>query len=47
MADDKQGLTLGRYFDDTTHSTGERIVYAGERHMLLFGPNGTGRARAF
>ncbi len=45
MAED--GLTLGRYYDAATQRVGDKIVYAGERHMLLFGPNGTGKSTRF
>jgi hypothetical protein len=31
----------------TTRQVGQKIVYAGERHMLLFGPNGTGKGTRF
>jgi type IV secretion system protein VirD4 len=44
---DGEGIVLGRYYDDTTHRVGEKIVYEGERHALLFGPNGTGKGTRF
>jgi type IV secretion system protein VirD4 len=47
MANDKQGLSLGRYYDDATQYVGDKLVYAGERHLLLFGPNGTGKGTRF
>jgi type IV secretion system protein VirD4 len=47
MAEAADGITLGRHFDDATQRVGERIVYQGERHLLLFGPNGTGKGTRF
>ena len=41
------GITLGRHYDDATGQAGEKIVYEGERHGLLFGPNGTGKGTRF
>jgi type IV secretion system protein VirD4 len=42
-----EGITLGRYFDEPAGGIGEKISYAGERHVLLFGPNGTGKGTRF
>jgi type IV secretion system protein VirD4 len=47
MADDEEGVALGRHYDDATQRAGSKIVYAGERHLLLFGPNGTGKGTRF
>jgi len=47
MTDDGNGITLGRHFDDATERVGEKIAYEGERHLLLFGPNGTGKGTRF
>ena len=47
MANDSGGISLGRHYDDATHKIGERLVYQGERHLLLFGPNGTGKGTRF
>jgi type IV secretion system protein VirD4 len=47
MAEAAEGITLGRHFDDATQRVGERVVYQGERHLLLFGPNGTGKGTRF
>src|SRR5277367_6495482 len=47
MAEDGNGIALGRYYDDATGRTGDKIVYGGERHLLLFGPNGTGKGTRF
>jgi type IV secretion system protein VirD4 len=47
MSDDRNGIILGRHYDDATHHVGEKIVYEGERHALLFGPNGTGKGTRF
>ena len=38
MANDEEGITLGRYYDEATQHVGAKIPYTGERHMLLFGP---------
>jgi type IV secretion system protein VirD4 len=45
--DAKEGITLGRHYDDTTERAGGKVVYEGERHLLLFGPNGTGKGTRF
>ncbi len=47
MSDAPDGITLGRHYDDATDSAGNKIVYEGERHVLLFGPNGTGKGTRF
>ena len=47
MAEAADGITLGRHYDDATQRVGERLVYEGERHVLLFGPNGTGKGTRF
>lgn len=47
MTDDRDGIILGRYYDDATHDVGKKITYQGERHLLLFGPNGTGKGTRF
>jgi type IV secretion system protein VirD4 len=47
MSDDRNGIVLGRHYDDATHRVGDKIVYEGERHALLFGPNGTGKGTRF
>jgi type IV secretion system protein VirD4 len=36
-------LGLGRFFDTTMRSYGGRIRYGDERHVLVFGPNGSGK----
>src|ERR1700681_4569969 len=43
----REGITLGRYFDEPVGRVGDKIPYAGERHLLLFGPNGTGKGTRF
>src|SRR5580700_2427601 len=45
--DDNDGIALGRHYDDATQSAGGKIPYQGERHLLLFGPNGTGKGTRF
>ncbi len=47
MADDGEGIALGRHYDEATQRAGSKIVYAGERHVLLFGPTGTGKGTRF
>ncbi len=47
MANVTDGITLGRDYDDGTGLAGEKIIYEGERHILLFGPNGTGKGTRF
>jgi type IV secretion system protein VirD4 len=42
-----EGISLGRYYDDGEQKVGDKIAYAGERHLLLFGPNGTGKGTRF
>ncbi len=44
---ENEGLSLGRHFDEATERIGNKIVYEGERHVLLFGPNGTGKGTRF
>ena len=43
----EEGITLGRYFDEAAGRVGDKIAYGGERHVLLFGPNGTGKGTRF
>jgi type IV secretion system protein VirD4 len=43
MGEAADGITLGRHYDDATQRIGERVIYQGERHLLLFGPNGSGK----
>jgi type IV secretion system protein VirD4 len=43
----EEGITLGRYFDEAAERVGDKIPYGGERHLLLFGPNGTGKGTRF
>src|SRR5271154_5080123 len=47
MAEEREGISLGRHYDDQTKRVGEKVVYEGERHLLLFGPNGTGKGTRF
>jgi type IV secretion system protein VirD4 len=42
-----EGITLGRYYDEATQHVGAKITYTGERHILFFGPNGTGKGTRF
>jgi type IV secretion system protein VirD4 len=47
MTDDSDGIGLGRHYDDAAQRVGKKIPYQGERHLLLFGPNGTGKGTRF
>jgi type IV secretion system protein VirD4 len=47
MADELDGITLGRHYDERTETAGEKIPYEGDRHLLLFGPTGTGKGTRF
>ena len=47
MADDEEGVALGRHYDEAAGRAGSKLTYAGERHLLLFGPNGTGKGTRF
>jgi type IV secretion system protein VirD4 len=42
-----EGIVLGRHYDEATQEAGDLITYKGERHLLLFGPNGTGKGTRF
>lgn len=44
---DHEGVVLGRHFDDATQRVGDKIVYAGERHLILWGSNGSGKGVRF
>jgi type IV secretion system protein VirD4 len=47
MKDNSDGISLGRHYEDATQRVGDKIPYQGERHLLLFGPNGTGKGTRF
>jgi type IV secretion system protein VirD4 len=47
MPEQADGISLGHYYDADTRHVGSKIVYEGERHVLLFGPNGTGKGTRF
>ena len=47
MSNDKEGISLGRHYSDSTERAGGKITYEDERHVLLFGPNGTGKGTRF
>ena len=47
MIKNDEGIILGRHYDDATQEAGDLITYKGERHLLLFGPNGTGKGTRF
>lgn len=44
---DAQGIPLGRHLDETTGEPGGPIDYFGERHVIVFGPNGSGKGTRF
>ena len=43
----ERGLYLGRYLDDEAGQLGDKLIYGGERHAILFGPNGSGKGTRF
>src|SRR5471032_3075551 len=47
MGDSEDGITLGRHYDEANETAGGKIPYQGDRHLLLFGPNGTGKGTRF
>ena len=47
MTGKDEGIVLGRHYDEAAQSAGDTISYKGERHLLLFGPNGTGKGTRF
>jgi type IV secretion system protein VirD4 len=44
---DAQGIPLGRHLDEATGEPGGPIDYFGERHVIVFGPNGSGKGTRF
>lgn len=42
-SDPGSSIYLGRYFDTANGTPGTELTYDGERHLLLFGPNGSGK----
>jgi type IV secretion system protein VirD4 len=46
-ANGERGLYLGRGIDEAMSTLGDKIVYEGERHAILFGPNGSGKGVRF
>jgi len=42
-ADSGSSIYLGRYLDLASGRPGTELTYEGERHLLLFGPNGSGK----
>ncbi|MDE2133323.1 MAG: type IV secretory system conjugative DNA transfer family protein [Alphaproteobacteria bacterium] len=43
ISDPGSSIYLGRYLDLTNKTSGTELSYDGERHLLLFGPNGSGK----
>jgi type IV secretion system protein VirD4 len=39
----ERGLYLGRFLDEEVNRLGQKLIYADDRHAILFGPNGTGK----
>lgn len=42
-SDSPDAVILGRYYDPAKAGTGDRMRYGGDRHVLVFGPNGSGK----
>lgn len=40
---DPDSIRLGRFYDSATHEIGEPMRYGGDQHVLVFGPNGSGK----
>jgi type IV secretion system protein VirD4 len=40
-------IYLGHYYDQKADRAGDEITYGGERHLLVFGPNGSGKGTRF
>lgn len=40
-------IYLGRYYETEQDRAGDEIPYNGERHLLIFGPNGSGKGTRF
>jgi type IV secretion system protein VirD4 len=40
-------ISLGYYYDRESQQRGREINYNGERHLLIFGPNGSGKGTRF
>jgi type IV secretion system protein VirD4 len=43
MSGTESDIYLGQYLDTATGKAGTELTYDGERHLLLFGPNGSGK----
>jgi type IV secretion system protein VirD4 len=43
----ERGLYLGRFVDEEAGVLGDKLIYEGERHALLFGPTGCGKGTRF
>ena len=44
---ESESILLGRYFDAEADRATSEIAYNGERHLLIFGPNGSGKGTRF
>lgn len=38
-----EGIVLGRFIDPVTRRVGDKLRYTGERSIIIFGPNGSGK----
>ena len=43
----KRSIYLGHFYNQVTGQAGGEIPYNGERHLLVFGPNGSGKGTRF
>ncbi len=43
----RSGVYLGRFYDKDGDRAGAEVYYNGERHILVFGPNGSGKGTRF
>jgi type IV secretory pathway TraG/TraD family ATPase VirD4 len=44
---DRGSIYLGRYYDRHSDRAGAEIPYKGDRHLLIFGPTGSGKGARF
>lgn len=42
-SDAPDSIRLGRFYDSATHEVGPPMRYGGDQHVLVFGPNGSGK----
>lgn len=46
-SDGTKGIYFGRHYDDQAQRAGTRLIYGGDRHLLLFGPTATGKTTRY